>query len=157
MRNLFIALIIWCAKRTPYFHLEGYMDRWWLVRPRSWLPFSIRVHHIKRADDDRHLHDHPWAFKTLIMSGCYLEELPVSQGQPGADDVFWNITNLRCENEIVSHRAIDRHKIVNVSPGGVWTLFIMGRRTNPWGFYTAEGKIGWREYLNDYTTKVEGE
>ena len=42
--------------RTPYFHLDGYMMRWWLFNPietyfgkkvpqYDWCPISIRIHH----------------------------------------------------------------------------------------------------------------
>lgn len=38
------------AKRTPYFHLEGYMERYWLIKPnpKRWFfkDFSIRIHRI---------------------------------------------------------------------------------------------------------------
>ena len=63
------------ALRTPYTHImsvdgkDTYMGRWWLFNPYpasgeakrfgwGWLP-SVRIHHIMREDDDRHLHDHP--------------------------------------------------------------------------------------------------
>lgn len=63
------------AKLTPYQHImsadnrEMYMGRWWLFNPYSrethkpelwWCPWSFRIHHIMRPDEDRELHDHPW-------------------------------------------------------------------------------------------------
>jgi hypothetical protein len=47
--------IIARAMRDPYFDIVGtdgstYMRRFWLMRPRKWLPISIRVHHILRSD-----------------------------------------------------------------------------------------------------------
>lgn len=81
--------LIRSAQRTPYFHLPGYMNRWWLFNGYSsdtslspgerdatkrfrWLP-SIRVHHILRADTAAHVHDHPWNARTIILRGNYTE------------------------------------------------------------------------------------
>ncbi|WP_282352067.1 hypothetical protein [Pseudomonas sp. PS01303] len=77
------------AKLTPYQHImsadgtEMYMGRWWLFNPYSrethkpalwWCPWSFRVHHIMRPDEDRDLHDHPWNARTIILRGWYTEE-----------------------------------------------------------------------------------
>ena len=80
------------SQRTPYYPIMTrngiylYMDRWWLFNPydktpdgrtaparHSWLP-SVRVHHICLPDDDQHEHDHPWAARTIILRGWYVEE-----------------------------------------------------------------------------------
>lgn len=78
------AWIIQRAGRTPYNHImsadgsETYMGRWWLFNPYDrnthqtkhwWFPWSVRVHHIMRADQDRDLHDHPWNARTVILDG----------------------------------------------------------------------------------------
>ena len=51
------------AQRTPYFHLEGYMNRWWVFNPHPARSNGIgrkhpdlpqaRVHHILRPDNAR--------------------------------------------------------------------------------------------------------
>ena len=73
------------AKRTPYFHLDGYMNRWWLFnryseigkpdranKAFSWLP-AVRIHQILRKDNAEHLHDHPCDARTIILDGWYRE------------------------------------------------------------------------------------
>ena len=84
------------AQRTPYTHIHGpdgsiYMGRWWLFNPypaksdgrkrkwADWLP-SARIHHIMRPDSDRHLHDHPWNARTIVLGGWYAEERPLELG-----------------------------------------------------------------------------
>ena len=42
------------AMRTPYFHLEGYLNRWWLL-PYNRTGYAARIHQFLRSDDDRHL------------------------------------------------------------------------------------------------------
>jgi len=92
------------AKKTPYFHLPSYMNRWWLVpyraqandsqyktgtynavwyrEPFKWLlqrfDIAIRVHEILTSDDrDRGFHDHPWPYITIILKGGYIEVTPI--------------------------------------------------------------------------------
>lgn len=140
------------AKRTPYTHIHGkdgsvYMMRWWLFNPyewpagsgtkarwRKWLP-SARVHWIRRPDDDRALHDHPWNARTIILRGGYVET--------------------KQNGEVVRRRAGDTarllfgeyHRIDYVPEDGALTLFITWRYRGTWGFLVNGQKVPWREYL----------
>lgn len=53
------------SAKTPYFHLEGYMERFWLL-PYGWYVIAARVHHILKSDDDRAFHDHPWPYRKYL-------------------------------------------------------------------------------------------
>ena len=130
--------------KTPYAHLEGYMERWWLFnatlpmndgkgRRFEWLP-SIRIHHILRADDARYPHSHPWAARTIILRGWYFERRD--------EGVFF-----RRRGDTATLRHDEFHNIKMVSPGGVWTLFVSWRWRHVWGFRTPKGVVPWREYL----------
>jgi len=129
------------AQRTPYNHIVDragtlYMQRWWLIKP-GFLPFSIRVHHIVRPDADRHLHDHPFNYRTIILRGGYVEE-----------DVFGEF-DIRVSGDTVKATANTFHRISHVDhKDGAWTLFIMGRRRNQWGFMVDGHKVHWTEYLS---------
>lgn len=137
------------AFETPYSHLPGYMGRWWLFNPyedadgnrvqRNWLMRllpSVRVHHIQRADNERHLHDHPWDARTIILKGWYLEE------RPGV-----RLPQLRAAGDTARLNYGQFHRISEVSPGGVWTLFITYRYRGTWGFLVDGVKVPWRKYL----------
>lgn len=135
-----VSFLIDIALRSHYVHIKGadgttYMERYWLIKPRAWLPFSTRIHFILRPDSDRALHDHPFAYRTFILDGWYVEE-----------DVFGKHC-LRDSGETVAACAKTFHRIVAVPSEGVTTLFFMGRRTNPWGFIVNDRKVGWKEYL----------
>jgi len=139
-RPWLINLLITWALRTPYYHIVGaddtvYMRRWWLVKQRRWLPFSIRIHHIMRPDHDRHLHDHPFNYRTIILRGWYEEE-----DSAGA-------LHIREPGDTVKATADTFHRINKVGKAGVWTLFIMGRRRNVWGFMVDGQKVDYRTYL----------
>lgn len=149
-----VALIRRAAARTPYFDIHDkdgtlYMRRWWLLprwcldfdpergypMPKAWMPFSIRLHHIVRPDADRDLHDHPFNFRSLVLEGMYYE-----LGTSG-----WH---RRVEAGTTYRAPATRwHRIDGVSDGGAWTLFVMGRRINDWGFLVNGRKVPWREYL----------
>jgi hypothetical protein len=128
------------AFKRPYFDLfnsdgSPYMRRWWLV-PLSWkLPFSIRIHHIQSADEGRDLHDHPANYRTIILRGAYLERLA-----DGSKRIVG-------EGQTIKAKATHFHRIEDVTPGGVWTMFIMGRWQHTWGFKVAGTKVAWRIYL----------
>ena len=155
------------AAKTPYSHLEGYMNRYWLVpfsdsaagvgcgpvnplrRPLAWLfqkfGIAIRVHHILRPDNDRHFHDHPWNFCSVVLRGFYIERRPRSQSQsPVVDDTEWREL-LRTPGDVMFRKSTDRHRIVFAREA--WTLFITTRYRHSWGFYTSNGKVWWKDYL----------
>lgn len=142
------------AMRTPYFHLEGYMNRYWLfnrysavgkpdVIPRrfSWLP-SVRIHHILREDDARDLHDHPWNARTIILKGYYVERRLINKP---SRFVICN-TYLRQAGDTATINFGEYHNIDEVSDGGVWTLFIAGNSLGTWGFLVDGKKVPYKEY-----------
>lgn len=130
------------AKRTPYFELEGYMGRWWLVQPSWWLPFSIRVHHIQRADFDRNPHNHPWNFRTIVLRGTYTEELLMPDGSKSY--------MVAAKGQTYTRKVNEYHRVASVCRDGVWTLFIMGPKLCRWGFWVNGRSVYWREYLSDW-------
>ena len=138
------------SQRTPYFHLikggETYMRRWWLFNPYDnetrqtrwrWCPISIRVHHIMKPDEDRHLHDHPWNARTIVLKGYYFEETPKR---------FKTLAK-RGSGDTARIGYGQFHRIHTVSRGGVYTLFISGKYRGSWGFLVGGQKVPWREYL----------
>lgn len=148
------------AEKNPYFNLEGYMNRGWVFNPYSpagdekdrhdakfsWLP-SIRVHHILRADNDRHKHDHPWDARTIILKGWYreskLEDLSYI-GPVLSEEIYY-----RKRGDTSPLRYGEYHSIDAVSDGGVVTLFFTWKYMGTWGFFVDGVKIPWREYLRE--------
>lgn len=158
------------AKRTPYFHLAGYMNRWWLVpyvsagsasadgcgsvgwrRPVAkllqMLDVAVRVHEILRSDTGRDPHDHPWPYLTIVLKGGYWEERFDRNGVIVS-------TKWHGPGSVLFRRATDLHKLtLPFSPFGfadgrpivahepATTLFITGRYRQKWGFMTRGGKV----------------
>lgn len=169
------AWLIARSKRTPYYPItsrdgtELYMDRHWLFNPYSkdaegnagparwsWLP-SVRVHHILRADDDEHLHDHPWPARTIVLRNWYREERPLLDGEAIPENCTKLIRSAYEKNGRmeftrttgytgpVQHGSY--HRIAEVSPGGVYTLWFTWTYEGTWGFLVDGKKVPWREYL----------
>ena len=142
------------AKRTPYVHIDGYMNRWWLFngyrrgldgqmhKPFEWLP-SVRVHHILRKDFDRVPHDHPWDARTIILKGWYREWRYLNGNKYG--DQMWMTT--RSAGDTATLKFNEYHTVAEVSPGGVWTLFLTWKYQGGWGFWVDGKKVPYREYL----------
>lgn len=167
--------IIAHAKKHPYFHITSrngsdvYMERYWVFNPyhpvtgeprwKPFIPWSIRIHWIRREDRDEHLHDHPWNARTIILKGWYKEDriiedlgmldhathpiydslIGISGGKKGI--------YLRKTGDTASLPHGEYHRIREVSPGGAVTLFITGSYRGTWGFLVNGVKVKWREYL----------
>lgn len=159
--------------KTPYTHLPrtddpSYMARYWVFnpydrvtnKPKYWFcPWSIRVHHIKRDDYERDMHDHPWNARTIILKGHYFEkrlELATSLDLLRDEKILWDDKGEPCVETLHWRRPGDTaklafqqyHTVVDVSEGGVWTLFISGPWRGVWGFLVDAVKIPWKTYLN---------
>jgi len=147
------AVANWLIRKsqwTPYFHLHGYMKRWWLFNRYSevdsmekverrfkWLP-SIRVHHILREDRAAHLHDHPWNARTIILKGSYVEEMEDGQ------------VYVRRPGDTRPIRYGEYHHIRWVQPGGVYTLFFTWEYMGTWGFLVDGKKVPYKKYLEEH-------
>ncbi|MBI2770020.1 MAG: hypothetical protein HYX47_10380 [Burkholderiales bacterium] len=138
-----VEVLIARALLTPYEHLDGYMLRYWLVKPSRWTRWlGVRVHCILRSDLDRDMHTHPWWNITWVLRNPYQELMPAKRGDP--DAILGGFANLdepfrirdRKPGALVFRRADSRHKLL-LHNGPVWTLFIHGRgnQDGDWGYY----------------------
>lgn len=167
--------IVLRASRTPYFHIMSadgancYMERWWLFNPYGrtpdgeqgpsrykWLP-SVRVHRILRPDLDRHLHDHPWNARTIILRGWYSEErlTRACTTRELLQDCFAQAYRDGEELSVLDRTAgytgrlnfLEWHRISRAPSEGVWTLFFTWKKRGTWGFLVDGKKVPHKEYL----------
>lgn len=151
----------------------------WLYRELT-RRLAVRAHTILRSDIDRALHDHPWWSLSVVLTGGYwevrepnaacryqpetyallLRELPgLSTRKAIAIETArrFNI-HWRAPGSVVLRRARTAHRLVlpqcngaRRAPIPARTLFVMGRKTNAWGFFPnsfdLRAKVPWREYL----------
>lgn len=132
-----VQLARWAGEqmtRDPDFIIgDNYLRRWWVV-PRNEF-CNVYLHEIRQSDDDRALHDHPWANRSLIISGSYHEHTP--------DGVF-----VRTAGDVVDRPAEALHRLV-VEPGKpVISLFMTGPVVREWGFACPKGWVPWRDFVD---------
>ncbi|WP_051378820.1 hypothetical protein [Derxia gummosa] len=169
------------SRRSPYPNIGNYMERGWLLRcdrKKAWPPFGARIHHVLRSDHDRALHDHPWWNLSWVLRGGYWEVTSAAEARPGVLrpeaarliellgtldtaaglahateaarlGVFW-----RGPGAMVRRSAATAHRLVVPKGGEAWSLFVMGKKSQWWGFITPEGKMYWRAYLRRYGREV---
>ncbi len=110
-----------------------------------WL--NIRIHEFV-GSDDRELHDHPWWNISVVLEGEYWEVVPDGW------DMRWDVAKtkvmLRAPGGIVWRRATAQHRLIlkqdiHWRPRTCWTLFIHGRRTRNWGFWSSAGTFSLAE------------
>ena len=95
--------------------------------------FAIYIHQIMKSDEDIHLHDHPWAFTSVILSGAYQE-----MWKP--DPKTYLRYDNRYQGDVVVHAATDAHKLTLLSKE-VWTMVFTSGRQRVWGYQTPMGWI----------------
>lgn len=159
MRTIYDRIADWLirrAQRTPYIHLEGYLNRWWLV-PYNRFGIAARVHQILRSDEDRHLHNHPWPYISIVLRGGYWEVTPATIGKLNGGGTYW-IENRRWRGpgSIAFRRASSWHRIEVPDGGDCWTLFITGPKRrdhdpqhSSWGFLVDGRKVPADVYLGE--------
>lgn len=125
---------------------EVYLRRWRLIQT-PW--FGIYLHRINLPDGDRDLHNHPWAFRALILRGGYYEEF-----QPE----MWKQPRLRYHgfsefNKMPMHAF---HRIQSLTRTPTWTLVFVGKRKQNWGFLVKDVRTPggmrvepWQSYVEE--------
>lgn len=113
---------------------DVYLTRWILFE--CWA-FAIYLHRFHRSDADE-LHDHPWAYASLILREGYWEETEVG---PGIRVRSWY-----GPGRLLFRPAVHAHRVV-LAGSHAWTLVVRSGYQRMWGFFTSEGWLEWREYF----------
>lgn len=138
-----LRLRVVCA-RQPDVVIGGgdrgsYLHRWHLIR-RNPL-FNIYLHNFRRSDDDRALHDHPWANVSFLLRGSYTEHTIAAGGI--------HHRTVRHAGDLKARLPGAAHRI-ELTHGDCWTLFITGPKVRHWGFH--HPTCGWVHWL-DFTAQ----
>lgn len=117
-----------------------YLRRWRIVQT-PW--FGILLHRIYLPDSDRDPHDHPWDFTSIVLRGGYTEHVywPHATGIGIYKETTWRLLSVHRITRDLAHR------ITTLQPGTV-TLVLTGPRRREWGFWTEDGWVHWRTYVD---------
>lgn len=146
---------IW-KRFTIYKEDEIYLDRLRLVQT-PW--FGVYLHKIYKPDEDRAVHDHPWAFASWVLRGGYTETFVPAPRQWVS--TTGHVSRSQTWRRWSFHRMglQSAHQIVKVQPKTV-TLVLVGRKKKDWGFWPEPGVfVRWQDYLsseNAATTRTVG-
>lgn len=131
----FAHSVICTAQRTPYSPIGDYMDRWWFM-PEVFGE-RARVHRTMRSDHDRHRHDHPWHFVSIILATGYTEEIETNHGL---------VRQLARPGDVLFRHAHHRHRLELEPSADCWSLVFTAPKSHDWGFYTETGFVPWQQY-----------
>lgn len=136
-------LIAWAHQREPNVVIGGlerpYLLRWFVI-PRNRF-FNIYLHLFLRSDDDRALHDHPWANCSILLDGEYTEH----KIQAGGIHIK---TVRRAGDWCIRFSGKLAHRI-ELHHGPCWTLFLTGPVYRHWGFHCPDkGWVPWRDFVD---------
>ena len=131
-------------RRNPDFIIGGrtdpYLYRWWVI-PRNRL-FNAYLHLFLRSDDDRALHDHPWANVSILLRGGYVEHRISAGG-------IHTRTHRKAGDWTIRPSGKIAHRI-ELTDGPCWTLFLTGPLYRKWGFHCPDqGWIYWKRFVGD--------
>lgn len=122
------------------------------------------LHYIHQSDQDRHPHDHPWDFKSLIVHGAYYDKVPIFKhmgtGEVGQRENFapWQELELKfshysktlLSSGMWNHKTTRQlHAVELISESPVISLVWCGPKKAEWGFFTEDGWVHNQEYLKD--------
>jgi hypothetical protein len=110
--------------------IGNYMHRWIFKHPFG----TIRLHHILKSDNLRDLHDHPFDFISLLLTGGYREYTTTGINE-------WR------RGSVVIRNAWDLHALSLEKP--VWTLVFSSNYYRMWGFQTKNGWVPYTEYQRE--------
>lgn len=140
-------------------HGIPYLIRWNLFGlGRDSSLFSIKVHKIL-VSDDACMHDHPWAFLSVILKGGYIETANAADVQAGENGwtysrfcrksrmmTTWKYIN---PGSIIYRPANWAHRLDIDPENPCWTLVFTFRKVKTWGFFTPGGWKHWSRYSKD--------
>lgn len=110
--------------------------RRWRIISTPW--FSIYIHGIYKADEDEHLHDHPWNYSSLVLKGFFSEKSMSYDTIEDARGKKWRNKNVEevvvGPWKLIKRKAETFHKIVALHSDAVYTLFCIGKRRREWGY-----------------------
>ena len=110
---------------------EPYLERYYLfLKDRNRFPFNVFLHKFLKSDPDD-VHDHPWPYATLILSGGYWEWMPKinTLGEQWGEYRVW-----RGPGHFRICGAESYHRIELDPNITAWTLFMPGPQRREWGF-----------------------
>jgi hypothetical protein len=126
----------------------------WRILSTPW--FQVKLHCFHRSDEDRELHDHPWAFISILLRNGYNEVRPpksvrnmlLDNGLGIEQGWVASIHDVECvryrPGSILVRPARWAHRVQLVDGRESWSLVIVFPRVREWGFHCVGG---WKDWI----------
>lgn len=120
--------------------------------------FGIWIHKMCRSDHDRAMHDHPFAFISIILKGGYSEihYVKTTENIGRYDTIEESELLIHKPGAILYRPALWRHRAILDSGKASWNLILVGKRTRKWGFWPDGKFCWWRSYDSNKGICEEG-
>lgn len=129
-------------QRSPDFVIgDDYLRRWWII-PRS-EKVNVYLHDIRKSDDDRAMHDHPWSNVSYLISGSYIEHTPEGRF-------------VRTAGDVVERAAHALHRLEVIPGQRCISLFMTGPKVREWGFDCGHGWVHWQDFTSEEDSSRTG-
>lgn len=130
--------------------------RWHIIPPNPVLSVYL---HVVTSDSERDAHDHRSATLSVILDGGYWELSPARWRRWklfGDRETIWT---KRSAGDVHLRGPWRPHRLELWTDGFALTLFITGPTIRRWGFWTADGWVHWKQYVdpNDKGAKRDTE
>lgn len=102
--------------------------------------YSIRIHWWIRSDDKRHMHNHPWWFRTFVLYGSYID-VSLQDGKIVRDKLSLFSTRFRKPEHL---------HYVEIPKKGCLTVLITGRMAHQWRFWVNGKFLRVNRYFKRY-------
>jgi hypothetical protein len=113
-----------------------YLLRWFVLPHNTFV--NVYVHKFTGSDEPEALHDHPWWFASLVVSGGYVEHTAAGPRRRGRGSVAFRSAQFRHRIELPAaggRRAVCR------------TLVLTGPKRRTWGFWCARDRfVAWDQF-----------
>lgn len=113
---------------------DDYLRRWWVIPRNPWV--NVYLHDIRKSDDDRAFHDHPWMNSSFLIEGSYVEHTPEG-------------SFVRSAGDYVVRGAQQLHRLEVDGGIGALSLFITGPKLREWGFACPQGWVHWKDFTSE--------
>lgn len=127
---------------------DRYLTRWVLAGKSIDSTFlggkAVFLHWFHRSDADE-MHDHPWPFVSVIVSGGYWEKTPDYAGGwsngVGPTKLRWH-----GPGRVLFRPANWIHSVIIPDGQEAVTLILRGNKQRSWGFWCPAGYRPWRDH-----------
>lgn len=114
---------------------RNYLTRWRLIQT-PW--FGLYLHRLDGPDPRVTLHDHPWAFLSIVLRGGYVERR--------LDPMTMLVNEEHRIRYINRARPGMAHSIRYLLRQPTWTLLFVGARRRTWGYWNEGSAWLWTEF-----------